>query len=1089
MDTAFTQEVARTLDLAQHFDLVPDYLSRVAQNHPDRADHEELARRLFEAGRVADTLDVMPRVAEASLTLRSLEAIALLRRDRRDEASAAIQEIRGLPAETAAPIAAWLEVCAAQDTRGDEMIRVARAAREAGARNAYLELILAETYQRAGQLNAAEEMYRSALSRRPSWPAPCIKLAELTLARGETASASRYALAALRRQPESLEAHVRVAQTMGSDPKRLDQDQRKKLMALIDKVQAARPGEPRTLAVRIDLLAWTGDPGAADRAARAALELDPPLSQEAFLALLESLRRHRLGSQEAVQDAYVERFGQTLDIALILAIQLGERGQTEAALASYDAAMPPDQPAAWRVNRAVLLERLGHPGAAAAWAGVADGLPDNARVQNKTLESRTAWRDRALIDRTVERLRALAGDDTDNWRIHRARWLMQDQDPARHAGRVVELLADIGGSAAALRLRAAARRLLGEDTRAEQLLQEAVLAAPQDVDAALDLATLKRELGAKPEAADLAQAATGRERLSPNQARRAANLLVALGEPARAALPLDRLRREGRAQTADLVALATLYEQSLQPGRALALVDELLENPTAQTVSLVVGLQASAGRVDEAQKTLGRLEPLGIPPARVAKLRAAFFTEYGSRAQADEALLALTRVDPADAEAWRTLAAYRLRTGRSAEAIDSARKALGHAPDDEGLLALVGNAQAVERLAEDPGAASFAVNILNTPAHRLVAAEAIQVLDQTTGLEQTARRADELEALAAAHPGFETLQVVAVTAQLAAGRYQAALERATDMTRRFPESARAARLTAEAWASIGRWREVLLAAESWARLGGPERPDAHTLMARAQRELDRANIAVSVLDPYQELIQTDPLSRPTMAREWSLAIAATGRTREARELLLPRLDAGATWRMTALDAAVLYVPSTRQAQEWLEAVAASVPDEAWDEKAALAQAWWSLGRRDSYRPFLERGQTLGRQLAQTPAATADLWYFLGTVGEAEGRLDEAEAAYRRAIEIDPQTIYPRNNLAMVLATGGGDLAEAERQARAILEQRPEEPNFHDTLAFVLMTAGRLGEAETAIRAAIDLDPSNPSWRVRLDEIQARAAGG
>ncbi|MEL7089964.1 MAG: tetratricopeptide repeat protein, partial [Planctomycetota bacterium] len=193
--------------------------------------------------------------------------------------------------------------------------------------------------------------------------------------------------------------------------------------------------------------------------------------------------------------------------------------------------------------------------------------------------------------------------------------------------------------------------------------------------------------------------------------------------------------------------------------------------------------------------------------------------------------------------------------------------------------------------------------------------------------------------------------------------------------------------------------------------------------------------------------------------------------------------------MAMLDAAVLSVAATRQAGGWLESVEAAIPDESWNERAALAQAWWTLGQRDSFSPYLDRGRQQAKSLAQTPAASAELWYFLGTIGEADGDLGSAEEAYRRAIALNPDTVFARNNLAMVLAEYGGDLNEAVGLAERVIEARPEDPNFHDTLAFVLMQAGRLDEAERAIRVAMELDPSNPAWRVRLEEINARRADG
>lgn len=1088
-DAAFVAQKVLVMDRAELYPAVTEYLGRIAAVDTSLVDMEELARRRFESGLVLEAHEAALQADEPSLVLLSLDAIALLRLGRTQQVEDAIAEMRKLPGKPAAATAAWLAVCASDKPKGDQIISAGRAAQEAGVRNPYLDLMLAEAYQNAGQLTAAQAMYRSALARRPSWAAPCLKLAELTLQQGDPARASRYALAAVRRQPESLDARVQLAEALGAAPARLEKRQLDELYAVIDQIQTAVPGESRTLNLKINLLSQSGDRARANEAARGALALDPPLLEDALLTLIDTARRNGLEVEEQLQQAYVKRFGQTLQITMLQATQLAERGDPVAALAAYDAAAPPGNPINWRVNRALLLERLGRPEAAAAWVAVGDALPDNLLVQQNVLESVSAWSDRAFVDRTISRLRAITGDEATGWRVQRARWLLAGENPEADAEQVETLLADVTQSSTALRMRALAQRLRGDDTRAETLLQEAIFVAPDDVDATLDLAMLKQSLGEDGAALDLTQSASAKPELTDSQLRTAAALLVPLGQPARAAAVLERLRETGRAGTTDLSALARLYQQIRQTSRALGLVDKLMETPTAETLALAADLYASAGQREDAEAVLEQLDALGMSAAEAANIRAAFRVAHGTPEQAEAAFVAATQASPADAETWRRLVAFQLRTQRASAALASARRGLQAVPADAGLISVVGNAGPIERLADDPSAASFALTLLYDDENRRTAADVLNLLDQKASRPDRAALADQLEAVADRHSEFETLQVVAVTSQLAAGRYQSALDRANTVMAAFPESARAARLAAEAWASIGRWREALIAAETWAQRGPSDRTEADTLIARAHRQLGRANQAVAALEPYRAQIESQPLLRPEMTRQWAMALAATGQSRGARAVLEPRLSEGTKWRMSMLDAAVLSVPATRLAGEWLEAVQAAIPSDSWDERAALAQAWWTLGRRDSYGPFLDRGREQAKALSETPAASAELWHFLGTIAEADGDLGVAETAYRRAIELDPDTVFARNNLAMVLAEYGGDLNEAVGLANRVIEARPEDPNFHDTLAFVLMQAGRLDEAEEAIRVAMDLDPSNPTWRVRLEEIRSRRSDG
>jgi tetratricopeptide (TPR) repeat protein len=90
-----------------------------------------------------------------------------------------------------------------------------------------------------------------------------------------------------------------------------------------------------------------------------------------------------------------------------------------------------------------------------------------------------------------------------------------------------------------------------------------------------------------------------------------------------------------------------------------------------------------------------------------------------------------------------------------------------------------------------------------------------------------------------------------------------------------------------------------------------------------------------------------------------------------------------------------------------------------------------------------------------------------------GRLDEAEAAYRRAAAIGPNA-EAHNNLGRILSGTGRD-AEAVAEFRTALAQRPELPSALSGLAWVLATSG-----EEAVR--------NPGEALRLAD-RAVAAGG
>jgi len=89
------------------------------------------------------------------------------------------------------------------------------------------------------------------------------------------------------------------------------------------------------------------------------------------------------------------------------------------------------------------------------------------------------------------------------------------------------------------------------------------------------------------------------------------------------------------------------------------------------------------------------------------------------------------------------------------------------------------------------------------------------------------------------------------------------------------------------------------------------------------------------------------------------------------------------------------------------------------------------------------------------------------------RYEEAEQAYRKAIEIDPKYAYPWNGLGSLLSDHLSRYEEAEQAYRKAIEIDPKYAYPWNSLAwFLYQTGGRDEEAEGAGRRAIELDPQD-----------------
>ncbi len=103
---------------------------------------------------------------------------------------------------------------------------------------------------------------------------------------------------------------------------------------------------------------------------------------------------------------------------------------------------------------------------------------------------------------------------------------------------------------------------------------------------------------------------------------------------------------------------------------------------------------------------------------------------------------------------------------------------------------------------------------------------------------------------------------------------------------------------------------------------------------------------------------------------------------------------------------------------------------------------------------------------------------LGRIVEGRGRVDEAIAQYRRAVEILPSYAPFHNDLGKALA-GQGRLDEAMDHYRKSLEIQPDNAVVHATLGTALVSQGRLDEAIGHYRKSLEIQPNSAIIHTRL----------
>lgn len=125
---------------------------------------------------------------------------------------------------------------------------------------------------------------------------------------------------------------------------------------------------------------------------------------------------------------------------------------------------------------------------------------------------------------------------------------------------------------------------------------------------------------------------------------------------------------------------------------------------------------------------------------------------------------------------------------------------------------------------------------------------------------------------------------------------------------------------------------------------------------------------------------------------------------------------------------------------------------------------------------------LGMIVPESPA----LHNALGIDAASQGRLDEAIAAFTRALELDADDAATHWHLGVALASVGRQGEALEHLQRSI-QLDPENGAAQHDLGLMLAYAGRLEEAELHFQRALDLDPQMDNARRNLEALRARRA--
>jgi len=299
---------------------------------------------------------------------------------------------------------------------------------------------------------------------------------------------------------------------------------------------------------------------------------------------------------------------------------------------------------------------------------------------------------------------------------------------------------------------------------------------------------------------------------------------------------------------------------------------------------------------------------------------------------------------------------------------------------------------------------------------------------------------------------------------------------------------------AEALMAQGRFRDAVAALEAEIRLN-PRFGGAYLLLGRAYAALGELEKAAEALRTAARLLPGESRVLYTLASvyarmgEAEKAIECRRRFKELREAE----DRLHNWRRRAVrgmaerptrvlawtlaHAAVIYAAHGRlHKAEALRLRAARLDPENITCRENLVEMYLRTGRPEKAVPFC-------RELVRLKPWSATHHLNAGVVLAQSGRLDEAEAEIRKALELDPERPAILRSLVRLLLVRGKTPTEAAALAERLVGREPSAENYA-LLAETRLRAGDRTGARTALDRARTIDPRNAEVRraSRLLEI-------
>jgi len=234
----------------------------------------------------------------------------------------------------------------------------------------------------------------------------------------------------------------------------------------------------------------------------------------------------------------------------------------------------------------------------------------------------------------------------------------------------------------------------------------------------------------------------------------------------------------------------------------------------------------------------------------------------------------------------------------------------------------------------------------------------------------------------------------------------------------------------------------------------------------------------AAVDAFRQIIDLDPDS----ASKAAASIIDTWRS--AKDFNKAQQEADAALRKYPNDRAVKSMHASLLADLGKRDQAIAETKTLFDGKSDR-ETWLALAQiYEKAKTWNEMANSLDQaeKLARSKDEKETIIFMRGAMFERMKKYDEAEAEFRKVLQINPENSSAMNYLGYMLADRNVRLQEAHDLIKKALEQEPNNGAYLDSMGWVFFRLNKLPEAEQNLRRALQLMSTDPTVHDHLGDV-------